>query len=162
MKRHLTPALSVAAAALLAATSAFASEKVQQPPTATELWQLRSACVELGKKIVKDTQHLHDFEQMSSRYDSLTGHCYVLITDMSHRGDNTYITLWDGQTGEILASIQRPLSGEWSGEVHDPQHVSPSPTFDDEKAEKTFYKKKYEDAQSYIIRLMSEDRERCQ
>jgi hypothetical protein len=163
-------ALSVAAAALLAATSAFAGEKVQQPPTATELWQFRSACIELGQKIVKDTQHLHltDSVEMSSRYDPATGHCYVLTTVMrvddryGHKGD-TSVALWDGQTGRILASIHRPIVGEWLGNVDDPQHVSPTlDKFDDDAAVKAFKKKKYEDAESYINRLMSEDRERCQ
>ena len=166
--------LSVAAAALFAATSAFAGEKVQQPPTATELWQLRSVCVELGRKIVKDVQHplVQPPEyslRMSSRYDPATGHCYVLTTEMrvdetygGHKGDDRVI-LWDGQTGEILASIDRPILGEYSGNVDDLQHVSPTlDKFDDDAAVKAFGKKKYEDAKSYINRLMSEDRERCQ
>jgi hypothetical protein len=153
---------------IVTSDAAGASEKVQQSPTATELWQLRSACVELREKLVKDLQsHETGMDRIlsdtSSRYDPVTGHCYIATTAMEKTGDERgaeHHVLWDGQTGKILASIDFPIHREPSGSVSDPQHVGPSPDkFDDQK---TFWRAQAYDAVIYIHRLMSEDRERCQ
>ena len=77
-----------------------------QPPTATELFNLRSRCAALGDKFLDGffvTSGLT--KSITSRYDPRTNHCYgeLVIQNGSHEFYYDR-TLYDLQTEELLAS----------------------------------------------------------
>lgn len=90
-------------------------------PTATEAFHLQSECVKLGEKITED-----DFigpaltKSQVSRYNPKTNRCYVSLTamtaDLSGPMDYFSNTLYDGQTGELLA-FSKSKKGEKSESV---------------------------------------------
>ena len=103
----------------------------QQPPTATELFALRSECAQLGQKELHKIEANYaegvpyDFFQ-KSRYDPTTGHCYVEVdrssTDMNGIPYQFYRYLYDGHTGEFLAwTWLPPGGGNMDGNVYDPR-----------------------------------------
>lgn len=78
-------------------------------PTATEVFNLRTRCAELGEKILASNVIGSALaHEQTSHYDPKTNRCYVAID--VHMGDlNRYqeyysVYLYDGQTGEMLAS----------------------------------------------------------
>jgi hypothetical protein len=86
-----------------------AEDRAYKPPTATEVFHLRSECVRLGEKIVEEnligsaqwmTQEFH--------YNPKTNRCYVRLTDTDKikPRENYGINLYDGQTREMLAFAQ--------------------------------------------------------
>lgn len=85
----------------------------QKPPTATEVFDLRQKCFELGKKLDEGTLHGSAVEQaMVSNYSAKNNRCYVTLE--THPGMNLAGTpqwydrlyLYDGQTRELLADTQ--------------------------------------------------------
>lgn len=77
-------------------------------PTATELFNLRSKCVELGDKVVADKFAGSDIAQdHSSYYDPKTDHCYIELNenmrDPTRHWEYYSQSLYDGQTGKLLA-----------------------------------------------------------
>ena len=83
----------------------------QKPPTATEVFDLRQKCFELGRKLDEETLHGSAVEQdMVSNYNTKNNRCYVTLED--HPGMNLAgtpqwydsLSLHDGQTKEMLAS----------------------------------------------------------
>jgi hypothetical protein len=83
---------------------AMAQERDFRPPSATEVFNLRSKCAELGEKILKQSGYLYD---VLSHYDVRTNRCYVELTEHSLK-ENIYDRyLYDGQTEEILAHAAR-------------------------------------------------------
>jgi len=81
------------------------------PPTATEIFNLRSKCADLGEKLLQaDLIGPTLAHEATSRYDPKTNRCYVRIdihmADLT-RYDELYSSyLYDGQTGEMLAWIK--------------------------------------------------------
>jgi hypothetical protein len=116
----------------LAALSFFfwANEGLAQnafsPPTATEIFHLRSECAALGRKLLNENVRGPALTQTQiSRYNPLTNRCYVELTvqtgdkrkGMAHFTD----TLYDGQTVEMLA-FTKIENEQKSGMVFDRNH----------------------------------------
>lgn len=97
-----------------------------RPPSATEVFTLRTKCGELATKLESDMAHGPAIAQdVTSRYDPKTNRCYALITtrliDPKH-GDKVGSYLYDAQTKNLLAFATREgtKTGSWNfvtGEV---------------------------------------------
>jgi len=81
------------------------ADRAFNSPSATEVFNLRSRCVELGEKILRDNPASPVIVQsVLSHYDPRTNRCFVeLQNEYSRR-------LFDGQTGERLAEL-------WNGAI---------------------------------------------
>ena len=80
--------------------AAHAQQPYFQPPTATELFNLRSRCAELGNKFLDDHFASQPLTQsITSHYDPRTNHCYGDVV-MRNVEDFSYFirTLYDLQT----------------------------------------------------------------
>jgi hypothetical protein len=120
-------------------------------PTATEVFNLRSKCAELGEKIVKNTvvSDVLQKEQVP-HYEPKTNRCYVQLTiwnaNLTNGGENFEESLLDGQTGQVLAKIRRE-NGKKSGIIY----VDPSPLNGNSD-------ELYLDASTFIREMMEDDR----
>jgi hypothetical protein len=81
-------------------------------PTATELFNLRSRCTELGAALGKSKGVNADF---TSRYDFSSNRCYVKVT-YSISG-SSWAGIFDGQTRELIASISINADSKMTGIV---------------------------------------------
>lgn len=121
-------------------------------PTATEIFDLRSKCAELGEKIMKNTVTAAELKkEQLSHYQPKTNRCYVRLTiwNANLGKENEYFQqyLFDGQTGQVLAAIRRE-NGVRSGDIYsDPP---PSAGNSDEM---------YVDASIFISQMMADDRQ---
>lgn len=136
------------------APSARADELAFRKPTATEIFNLRSKCADLGQKILDaNVIGIALTQDQVSHYDPKTNRCCVELTvrdaDLSKQ-DHFSQYLYDGQTQEMLAAIRNDKSGKW-GMVFDRQHSSPIPVPYDAKIT-------YEDALAYIDKKMADER----
>jgi hypothetical protein len=122
-------AISIAAAAMLFPVVCSA-QTTFRPPTATELFELRSRCGALAAKYAEDERNYKPTKEQRAYYESLgapgskpsppplisqtshydpkSGHCYMLIERTSMRVDPAtdravYRSLIDAQTNEYLA-----------------------------------------------------------
>jgi hypothetical protein len=119
-------------------------------PTATEVFHLRIECAALGRKILDENiigpaltqSQVSHYEPRSNRY-------YVEVTvqttDPARRPNMIDSFLYDGQAGDMLASLHYEGEDHESGMVFDPRH---SPT--------TNTNGFYDDTKAYIDRLMDE------
>ena len=123
-----------------------------QSPTATEVFNLRSKCAELGEKIMRNTAIRDELKKdQLSRYDPKTNRCYVQLTVWNAnpgKGDDYFQRyLYDGQTSQMLAAMRRE-HGVRSGDIYiDPSPLSGNP---DEL---------YLDASLFISKTMADDRQ---
>ena len=133
----------------------FLNEGVAQtaflPPTATEIFDLRSKCAALGRKMLDQNVIGPALTQTQiSRYQPLTNRCYVELNaqtaDMTKRMTYFHTVLYDGQTGEMLASM-KIVNGQKSGMVFDRNHQT-----------KTDANAGWDDARIYIDEMMADDR----
>lgn len=121
-------------------------------PTATEVFNLRSKCADLGEKIMKNTVIGDALKKdQLSHYEPKTNRCYVRLTVWNAtlgKGDEYFQQyLFDGQTGQMLAAIHRE-NGVKSGDIYsDP---APSQGNSDEM---------YVDASIFISQTMADDRQ---
>jgi hypothetical protein len=126
------------------------AQKAFSPPTATEIFHLRSECAALGEKIL-DANVVGSALSKSqiSRYDPQTNRCYVELTVQSADTSKPIYyfsrSVYDGQTGEILA-IARIKNGIKWGMVYD-QNYQTKISNDD-----------YDNARIYIYVIMADDR----
>jgi hypothetical protein len=78
-----------------------------QLPTATEVFNLRSECARLGVKVLQGNPAESGFTDTElSDYKEQTNRCYVEVSSQPvdlHKGRRFTDTLYDGQTGEMLA-----------------------------------------------------------
>ncbi|GFO68027.1 hypothetical protein GMLC_16060 [Geomonas limicola] len=77
-----------------------------QPPSASEVFRLRSECAKLGELIMRDNKIGADLSQdVVTHYDSRTNRCYAELTVQDPASDGEFITsyLYDAQTKEQLA-----------------------------------------------------------
>jgi nitrate reductase alpha subunit len=121
-------------------------------PTATEVFDLRSKCAELGEKIIKNTVVRDGLKKEElSHYEPKTNRCYVRLTVWNAnvgKGDEYFQQyLFDGQTGQMLAAIHRE-NGVKSGDLY--SEPSPSQGNPDEM---------YVDASIFISQMMADDRQ---
>ena len=121
-------------------------------PTASEIFDLRSKCAELGEKIMKN-KVLGDNVQKDelSHYEPKTNRCYVRLTvwnaNLSKGDEDFQQYLFDGQTGQVLAAARRE-HGVRSGDIYsDPPPSAGNP---DEM---------YVDASLFISQMMADDRQ---
>ena len=134
-------------AAILVACSC--GRKSGPAPTASEIFHLRSECAALADKI--RTRHPEgDLQQTMSHYDPKSNRCYVELSDVV-LGDLVH-TLYDGQTGQLLASTMKSLqegSTFKSGEVSAGLKALPADT-----------EARYKAAEDFIEKMMADDRGR--
>jgi hypothetical protein len=93
------------------ASTQAADAPIYKPPTAAEVFELRSKCAALGEKLIENhpvgSALAHD---QVSRYDPKTNRCYVELNvqpaDVSKRGTDYFSrSVFDGQTSEMLVRI---------------------------------------------------------
>jgi hypothetical protein len=96
---------------------AMAQERDFRPPSATEVFNLRSRCAELGENIL-DQQPFKSrtFPSQVSRYDPRTNRCYVELTVLTDDINTLHRYLYDGQTKEMLAHAAR-VKGNMEGQI---------------------------------------------
>jgi hypothetical protein len=121
-------------------------------PTATEVFNLRSKCAELGEKIMKNTVVADALKKdQQSHYEPKTNRCYVQLTVWNAnpaKGDEYFRQdLFDGQTGQVLAAIRRE-KGIRSGDIS----IDPSPLSGNSD-------ELYLDASMFINKMMADDRQ---
>jgi hypothetical protein len=121
-------------------------------PTATEVFNLRSKCAELGEKILKNTVIGDALKKdQLSHYEPKTNRCYVQLTvwnaDLAQRDEYFQQYLFDGQTGQVLAAIRRE-KGVRSGDIS----IDPSPLNGNSD-------ELYLDASIFISKMMADDRQ---
>jgi hypothetical protein len=127
------------------------AENAFSPPTATEIYHLRSECAALGEKLLDaDVVGAALYKSQISRYNPQMNRCYVELT--AQTADTTkplsYVgrSLYDGQTGEMLAIAQIKKGKKW-GMVYDRSHQA-----------KTLADAGWDDASEYINATMADDR----
>jgi hypothetical protein len=88
-------------------------------PSASEVFDLRSKCAALGEKLLAENAVGSALDQdQVSRYSPETNHCYVKIEVYSSvltTPPDSFVTrkyLYDGQTGELLATTAKKGSVE--------------------------------------------------
>lgn len=121
-------------------------------PTATEVFNLRSKCAELGEKIMKNTVTGAALKKdQLSHYEPKTNRCYVQLTvwnaDLAKGDDYFQQYLFDGQTSQELAAIRRE-KGVRSGDIF----IDPSPLNGNSD-------ELYVDASLFISKMMADDRQ---
>lgn len=122
-------------------------------PTATEVFDLRSKCAELGEKIMKNTIAGDELKKdQLSHYEPKTNRCYVQLTiwnaNPAKRDEHFQQYLFDGQTRQVLAAIRRE-NGTRSGEIS----IDPSPLNGNSD-------ELYLDASMFINKMMADDRQK--
>ena len=150
--------LAVVLVSLLLVSVAMAQERAYQLPTATEVFKLRSACAELGERILEDnivSNLVGEASERLSNYNPRTNRCYVQLK--VYKNDTVHHRyLFDGQTKELLASSQKtqgsPMGGAWDtwgtwGIVFDKQHRAAN-----------LQNNGWDDATAYIDEMMADDR----
>jgi hypothetical protein len=124
----------------------------QQPPTATEVFNLRPRCAELGQKMLEDKIKGNNEAIISqaSRYDARTNRCYVELVvrtvDPTKPPSLFHRFLFDGQTRGMLAEASN-YNDSKQGQVLDKQHIRNN---SDNNG--------WDDAIEYIDQMMAEDR----
>jgi hypothetical protein len=135
-----------------AASATSGDEPAFRAPTATEVFDLRTKCAELGEKIMKNTAARADLKKEElSHYEPKTNRCYVRLTLWNGnvgKGDEDFQQyLYDGQTGQMLAAIRRQ-NGVKSGDIYsDPPPSQGGP------------EEMYVDASIFISQMMADDRQ---
>jgi hypothetical protein len=136
----------------LRAELAETSNEIRTP--AGEVFRLRSACAELGERILKTLANdPFDHKRQVSHYSPQSGRCYVdfVAQDSPLSGRlNMLRTLYDGQTWELLAYTDTTEKRR-SGNVFDMPYVNSHPyiTPTDEDA--------WSYAQEYMNAMMRDD-----
>jgi hypothetical protein len=121
-------------------------------PTATEVFNLRSKCAELGEKIMEKTVVGDALKKdQVSHYEPKTNRCYVQLTiwnaNLTNGEENFEQSLVDGQTGQVLAAIRREKAAK-SGHIY----VDPSPLNGNSD-------ELYLDTSTFIREMMEDDRQ---
>ena len=119
-------------------------------PTATEVFNLRSKCAELGEKIMKNTVVGDGLtKDQLSHYEPKTNRCYIQLTiwnaNLTNGEENFEQSLLDGQTGQVLAKIRREKETQ-SGNIY----IDPSPLNGNSD-------ELYLDASMFIREMMEDD-----
>jgi hypothetical protein len=125
--------------------AAHAQQPYFQPPTATELFNLRSRCSELGNKFLDDFFVSRPLtKSITSHCDPRTNHCYGEVVTENPNSSYHIRTLFDLQTEEGLA-FAKTEKGKREGRI--------SSRLTDMRDDLGF-----SDANEYIDKLMQEDR----
>jgi hypothetical protein len=139
-------------ASLTLASVALWTPAMARQPTATEAFNLRSRCAELGQKVLEDKIRGNNEAIISqaSRYDPRTNRCYVDLivrtVDPTRPPSLFHRFLFDGQTKEMLAEASI-YNDNKRGQVLDKHHIRKNSDNDG-----------WDDAKQYIDQMMAEDR----
>jgi hypothetical protein len=91
------------AIALLILSIATAAQAM--PPTATEVFHLRTECARLGDKLSDEMVHGTQWTRsVVTNYSEATNRCYVEMLDTNETIGETTDSLFDAQTTDLLAS----------------------------------------------------------
>ena len=99
------------------------------PPTATEIFDLRSRCAILGEHIAQQRPFENTTNVPSSHYNPRTNRCYVTVdtittsVERAHRNKEKVINfkaLYDGQTGDLLMEVNVTDGQKWVVVPDDP------------------------------------------
>jgi len=123
-----------------------------QGRSAEEVFRLRSACADMGRRVLEDSIIGSALTQdQISHYDPRTNRCYVEVTvqtaDLTKPDRLIHRYLYDGQTKEMLANASIEKGDRKHGMVFDNQHRATTP----ENAG-------WDDANAYINAMMLDDR----
>lgn len=109
----IAPVLILAIAAAtssspMAASTPSVAAPTNRLPSSSEVFDLRSKCAKLGEKLLANDIHGPAvYIEAVSSYNPRTNRCHVTLTsqpaDLSLPGRYMNVTLYDGQTGEMLA-----------------------------------------------------------
>lgn len=127
------------------------SQRVYNLPTATEVFHLRSECASLGQKILDNNAIGNALTQSQvSHYNPATNRCYVQLTVQSANLSGNYFSnyLFDGQTGDILASATQEKGKKEYGNIFS----GPVKTTVSDASETTF-----QSTNDYINEVMKDD-----
>ncbi len=87
-----------------AAAPTAAPARTSQLPTATEVFQLRGLCQQLGEKLDSSLPYGANWSrQLVTNYSPETNRCYVELTDSNATSKEFTRNLYDGQTRDLLA-----------------------------------------------------------
>ena len=126
-------------------------QRVYNLPTATEVFHLRQECVALGQKILDNNiVGAALTSSQVSHYNPVTNRCYIQLTTMSANLSNDYFSnyLFDGQTGEMLASATKEKGKKEYGSIFS----GPAKTTVSDPSETTF-----QSTNDYIGEIMNDD-----
>jgi hypothetical protein len=113
--------IGFAVLAFLLLSRQVSAENAFSPPTATEVFHLRSECAALGQKIRERYQlPFPTVQEEISHYNVRTNRCYVEIKSITSTIPTREILrmLFDGQTGERLAITYAGNGGKQSRVAH--------------------------------------------
>ena len=107
--------------------------QINQLPTATEIFNLRSECTKLAEKLLKKSSaYDRNYGDKSLSYDQVSNYnpeknrCFVELAvhplDISKVAFNTKYYLYDGQTSELLA-VLNTVKGQYSGNIFDQSYL---------------------------------------
>jgi hypothetical protein len=130
-----------------------AAERIQQLPSATEVFHLRSLCAKLGEQLSDENAIGSALtKDQVSRYDPKSNRCYVelsvrKISPKDAIDDYVNRTFYDGQTKEMLA-FAKIEKGKKVGMIFDKQGSMADPSKN----------LGWDDASAYIDDKMRDDR----
>jgi hypothetical protein len=107
-----------------AAVGAGATSPMAGVPAAAEVFNLRSKCGALGDAMLERNAVGSDLRESAvSHYDPKTNRCYVRLdvymADLKRFNEYSSSTVYDGQTGELLAHIEHRKGQEIDGSYID-------------------------------------------
>jgi len=77
------------------------------PPTATEVFNLRTKCTQLAQELDKRLPYGRNWHRDTvSNYSARSNRCYVELTDSNESAKEYTRDLYDGQTRDLLASTK--------------------------------------------------------
>jgi hypothetical protein len=79
-----------------------------QLPSATEVFNLRGRCQQLGEKLNTSLSYRRNWSrQATTNYSVEANRCYVELYDTNDTGNEHYRGLYDGQTTDLLAYARK-------------------------------------------------------
>jgi hypothetical protein len=82
--------------------------RTSQRPTATEVFNLRGRCQQLGEKLDSNMPYGGNWSrQTTTNYSVEANRCYVELYDMKDTGREHLRSLYDGQTSDLLAYARK-------------------------------------------------------
>jgi hypothetical protein len=130
------------------------------PPTATELFELRGKCAELGNKFKAGLPDI--VISLESHFNELDDRCYLKLID-HFSTTQTQTALYDGQTQEMIAHVEeengKPFKGGFGNPQVDAQDFSYS--FDEKWTEAQRDEQMKDDVLSYIDAKMTSNIYKC-
>jgi hypothetical protein len=85
-------------------------ERSQKLPTATEVFNLRTKCAELGRELNDSLPYGPAWTRTTiSNYVPKLNRCYATLEDDDSATHKHYINLYDGQTRDLLAYTRRSM-----------------------------------------------------